>query len=96
VGGVKTLTPLSPQYLEDCMNIPCANSSGTPDNAFAFVANHENGSMYTWDSYPYVDAGCVFWDPPRVCHHNGTLDVAAKVTSYHHTVVANETDLMMA
>jgi hypothetical protein len=52
--------------------------------------------MYTWSSYPYLDAGCVFWDPPRQCHHNGTLDTAAKVTGYHHTIVANETDLMYA
>ena len=34
VGGAETIDLLSPQYLEDCMNIPCANSSGTPDNAF--------------------------------------------------------------
>ena len=96
VGGAAKMTPLSPQYLEDCMDIPCANSSGTPDNAFEWVSQNEKGQMYTWDSYPYVDAGCVFWDPARVCHHNGTLDSAVTVTSYHHTIVANETDLMLA
>jgi hypothetical protein len=52
--------------------------------------------MYTWDSYPYVDGGCVFWDPPRECKKNGTLTTGKAVTGLHHTIVANETDLMLA
>ena len=76
--------------------IPCANSTGTPDNAFAWVAKHQSGAMYTWDSYPYVDGGCVFWDPARECKKNGTLTTGKAVTGLHHTIVANETDLMLA
>ena len=45
VGGAKAVAPTSPQYLIDCMGIPCANSSGTPDNAFAWISNHQNGEM---------------------------------------------------
>ena len=52
--------------------------------------------MYTWDSYPYVDGGCVFWDPARECKKNGTLTTGKAVTGLHHTIVAYETDLMLA
>ncbi len=99
VGGAKTVQSLSPQYLEDCMNIPCANSSGTPDNAFAWIAAHHGGSVYSYDSYPYLDSDCIFWDPPRTCLSNGTLSpntVKTPVVGFHHTIVSNETDLMLA
>jgi tripeptidyl-peptidase I len=99
VGGADAIEPLSPQYLEDCMDIPCANSSGTPDNAFAWIAAHHGGSVYSYTSYPYLDSDCIFWDPPRTCLSNGTLSpntVKTPVVGYHHTIVSNETDLMLA
>ena len=44
-GGAKTLIPVSPQYWIDCMNVPCANSSGTPDNAFKWASYNHNGAI---------------------------------------------------
>lgn len=95
VGGLSGLTPLSVQYLIDCMGIDCSDSSGTPDDAFQWISKKHNGRMYTFDSYPYKDKDCIFWDPPRDCLSNGTL-ANVQVSDYTHTIVANETDLMLA
>jgi len=96
LGKQTSLTALSVQYLVDCMGIDCSDSSGTPDNAFQWVSKNKDGHMYTYESYPYKDADCIFWDPPWDCLSNGTLDDGFQVESFTHTIVANETDLMLA
>merc|ERR1711871_747801 len=60
-GAVKDITPLSVQELIDCMGIQCSDGSGTMDNAFEWVQQHRNGTMYTYASYPYIDGNCIFW-----------------------------------
>ena len=61
------------------------------------MLSHWTGTVYSWDSYPYVDSNCIFWDPPHDCLSNGTLVGAeTPVGGYSHTIVANETDLMLA
>lgn len=94
VGGASKLTQLSPQYLIDCMGVDCYHL-GTPNNAFSWIYQHNQGSMYTHDSYPYEDADCIYGEPPHECRE-GSLDYEWQVTSYTHTIENNETDLMLA
>merc|ERR1711871_404446 len=93
-GGQK-LVPLSPQELIDCMSIDCSDSDGTMDNAFLWIAEKRNGLLASWQSYPYVDSDCIFWNPPHKCS-NGTAVSGAPVLSMHHTIPNNITDLMLA
>lgn len=41
------------------MEVPCADSSGTMNDAFAWVSDSNNGTMASWDAYPYADADCM-------------------------------------
>ena len=68
------------------------------NDAFTWVAEpKQNGTMDSWTSYPYVDAGCTYYDIGHVCHNGlSTAVQGAYVTDYHHTIVGNETDLMLA
>ena len=95
--AVKSMTPLSVQELIDCMEIQCSDGSGTMDDAFEWVREKRNGSLDTFQSYPYVDKDCIFWDPPHKCLHNGSLPSGpGRVTAMHHTIPNNVTDLMLA
>ena len=65
-------------------------------SAFAFLEKNHDGAIYTWTSYPYSDASCVFWDPPKKCKHDGTWASNVNVTSSIHTKVGSEQSLMEA
>jgi hypothetical protein len=50
------------------------------DNAFKWISKKNQGEMYTYESYTYKDGGCMYWDPPRDCLSNGTLDTQTEVS----------------
>ena len=99
---------LSNQELVDCAKWggkpahDCSDSSATMNDAFAWLAGQTGagaGQLDTFASYPYQDGGCIFWDPPHKCRAsaaNATLAPPPAVAGAHHTLVGNETDLMLA
>jgi cathepsin L len=94
--GKGSLTPLSNQYLIDCMEIQCSDSSGTMNDAFDWIAKNNKGYLYSQSSYPYIDQDCMYWDPPHDCLSNGTLVSGLSVTGHQHTISGDEADLMAA
>ena len=101
---------LSNQQIMDCSGVDCLDAiNGTMTKAFHNIMDW-GGGVDTFKSYGYRDMNCVSWDalcnpsmldprcaywsPPHKCQHNHTS--VANVTSYKHTLVGNETDLLLA
>jgi len=110
IAGNKSAESLSNQQIMDCSGIDCLDAiNGTMTKAFENILEW-GGTLDTDKAYPYRDNNCVTWDarcnpsmidprckfwcPPHKCQANHTA--AAKISSYTHTKIGNETDLLLA
>jgi len=101
---------LSNQQIMDCSHVSCLDAiNGTMTGAFENIVGW-GGTLDSDKDYPYRDADCVTWDarcnpsmidprckfwcPPHKCQANHTA--VAKIKGYKHTIIGNETDLLLA